>query len=249
MEQTMFHAYCHAANFLAFLKDSSPDHDTILARLRKAVKDRNFQTERHWGETTTDNADAGDSHPAEEAEVAVLKRSIFGRDAQEIRLLSRFEQRNLTYRPHGKCPWIFYKDDVANPTRAGRLLQLYHFKRGGEYHTAALVESYIELSNEEAVQGDYYRKWEPLAGRLYNIDTTPSIIIPAQGIVHHAIHREYSSKELKKMVRHLMPISKASFSVATVGLALILGYVPILQDPVYEGLRADEAYYGTKSDM
>lgn len=209
MERTMFHSYCYAANFLAFLKDSSPDYATLLARLRKAAKDSNFQPERHWGNLSSDSP-RDDLLEASGNEIAILKASLIGRDAKNITILRQLTQRHLTYRPKGKCPWVFYNEDVVGPTKAGRLLQLFHFERNGESSTAALVEPYAELTSEEATQGDYYRNWEPLAGRLYNIDAMPSVIIPAEGIVHHAIHREYHSKELKKMVRHLMPLSKVS---------------------------------------
>jgi hypothetical protein len=216
MERTMFLAYCHAANLLAFLKDSSPDYSSLLAQLRGAVKNRNFRPERHWEETPPDSVT--DCRPASEDEIASLRASFVGRDAEDVTVLSRLEQRHLTYRPKGKCPWLFYKDDIANPTRAGRLLKLLRFKRDGRHCTAALVESYVELTHEEAQQGDHYRKWEFLAGRLYNVDATPPIFIPTGAILHHAIHRQYQSEELRKMVRHLMPLSKVSNSRATKSL-------------------------------
>lgn len=217
----MFNSYCHSANFLAFLKDSSPDHSPLLARLRRAVKDRNFQYERHWEDGTQDGTpDRTDGRLAPADEIVTLRESSYGRDAEEVTVIDQLEQRHLTYRPGGKCPWVFFKDSTFNQMKAGCLLKLYRFKRDGQDKTAALVESYVELTDKEAVEGDYYRKWESLAGRLYNVDAAPSIIIPAQGIMHHAIHRRYRSKELKKMVRHLMPLSKVGFLSVKIRLLL-----------------------------
>lgn len=208
----MFHAYCHSSNFLAFLKDSGPDYESLLAQLRGAVKDRNFLPER-LSEPTPDRA--ADGHPATVDEIATLRGTPFGRDAQEVMILTRLQQRHLTYRPKGKgnCPWVFFSASYTSPPTAGCLLQLYRFKCGEGLRTAALVQSHAELTDEEAKKGDFYRRWEALAGRLYNVDAMPPAVIPADAIMHHAIHREYFSKELNKAVRHLMPLSKVSNAI------------------------------------
>lgn len=233
----MFNSYCHSANFLAFLKDSSQDYKSLLDRLCGAIKDRNFQTERHWGGRTPGDADG---RPASDDDIAVLRGFPFGRDAQGVTVLGRLEQRYLTYRPEGKCPWVLFKESASSDAKAGRLLKLYRFKCDGKLATAALVEPYMELTDAEAQRGDHYRKWEPLAGRLYHVDTMPATVIPAHALLHHAVHHEYFSNELGKTVRHLMPLSKVSLNTKTGRIVLTCA---CLQDPVYESMRADEAYY------
>lgn len=214
----MYHSYCYASNFLAFLKDTTrpSEYQELLERLGKSMKQRNFQGDRsqlHDGDNLDHESRPGKSIQGDDPYFRLLLDSFTGWKAEDIYVLPTLETRYLKLIPFSSrgqsACWIFYTNGPHREPRAGRLNRIYSYNKGSERRIVAVVQPYSELSLEEQAQADPYRKWTLRnAGRLYHTRADPTIVISTDSIMHHAFHHERLSKELGRDVKYFLPVSK-----------------------------------------
>lgn len=215
----MFHAFCRGANFLAFLRDSStPYFNILLERLNRATSQKNFSDDRLFSQPSKNELWSNSpSHtpPPDDPELQTFLRSNLASGAKTITFLTEVTHRYLVLRPRSiNNSWVFFRFNSQSDSRPGKIQKLIRFVNSNEEVKIAVLLKYPRpLSEGEAEYGDPYRPYRIEGfnvGEVFQSELADEVVIPLEGIVHHAVHREFECNNLRKRVRYVMPITKVS---------------------------------------
>lgn len=99
--------------------------------------------------------------------------------------------------------------DVNNDIVPGVIkdIFLYDLETGEEAY-AVIVESFSLVSDPAQVAHDWYRRWKPIAGALYEKEPTIQAI-RANAIISHAARRPYAVEGYEYI--HFLPCDKVKY--------------------------------------